>query len=144
MSASERLLRVRDLQGEEADFLGVRGHGNIESVELGNPDLSDTKNNHVIDKDFLGVGPNKSSLVLKPDAAIYFDSCLTGARGGIAENFSRHTKGEVVAPNNPTNISDITLEKQADGKLRFDVQYSDEYKAYKVKTMKYKDGMVIN
>jgi hypothetical protein len=118
--ATGRLLQLRDNADSPFAFLGVRGHGEVRSVQMGEGE------DGLIDHRFLGVGPDRTSLLLKDRAPIYFASCSTGAKGGIAEQLSRETNGEVVAPDLPTQVKDIHLTKAEDGTLTFDVSYAHD------------------
>ena len=133
LQAANLLLKLKEGSGLQPSFLGVRGHGEPESIALGND------NNSKITKSFFGLGSNTTSLILPQDAPIYFNSCSTGVEGGIAQQVSRERSGQVVAPNIPTNIEDIQLVKK-DGKLSFNIRYVDFNKDRSTKEMRYEQG----
>lgn len=152
--ASERLLDLVKKSGARLQFLGVQGHGSEDAVRFSpfgglSSTLQDvvypaSLNSQVITSSFLGVGPNRSSLVLEEGAPVYFESCKTGKAGGIAQEISQHTTGKVVAPQESFhNIEKFTMMRDTKGKLNIDIKYR-VYEAKKgwreVKEMEYAAG----
>ncbi len=135
ITAAEMLLKLKQDAGQELSFLGVRGHGEPNSVALGRDPQKG-----IITKEFFGVGPNTTSLVLGLNTPVYFDSCSTGEMGGIAQQVSVGREGSVVAPNIPSYIEHIQLRKNEDGTLSFDIQYGTPEKNRTVSQMKYARG----
>ncbi len=128
IEAAQRLLYIVETNGRKMSFIGVRGHGEKDSTRMG--EGAEGK----IDAEFLGVGPDRSSLILEDGAPIYFESCSTGIEGGIAEKLSGNVTGEVTAPDNDTNIEILSLQRKADGKLSFQIKYRDFEKPVYAKT----------
>ncbi len=137
-SAAERLLALTTRSGKKIEFLGVRGHGTEKSVKIG-----DNDGERFLDEYFLGIGPDRTALILRAGAPIYFLSCSTGVRDGIAERFSQQVQGEVTAPDLPTNIKDIALGRDTTGKLFFSVVYSDTKPHVETTANTYRGGKLV-
>lgn len=60
---------------------------------------------------------------LQPDAPVIFDSCSTGAEGGISENASRAWGLEMIAPTMPCFVNAIELKETEHGVKVVRVEY---------------------
>lgn len=98
------------------------GHGQPDSIQFGNTHgdvlhLSDLKRK----------GAGAISLAFHPDAPIVFNSCSTGAKGGIGQGVSRLLDTKTTAPNKPINAYEPkSIEAQIDqnGKLQLHLNYN--------------------
>lgn len=59
----------------------------------------------------------------EPDAPKVLISCSTGVRGGVGEQLSQRSSGEVTAPKRDTNVQEIQVAFTEQGKPRFNVIY---------------------
>ncbi len=61
-----------------------------------------------------------------PHPPIVLVSCSTGVKDGIGQEISKFIDGSVIAPNEPTNIKEIIVNRLDDGRLDFVVRYQTE------------------
>lgn len=139
--ARGRLLQLVDRFGQPLQYLGIRGHGAPERVQMGeaeDEEIDEAHSSPYIGEYFLGIGHDRSSLVLARDAPIFFTACSTGKEEGVAQRTSRVLGRKVTAPESDTQIPQISLTRGKSGKLEFDASY--RLGAKRVATKQYASG----
>ena len=153
---ARRLLRLHKKYapvGNKFSFAIVAGHGQKDSVALGNArpisppppwkegqtaqayeaellmwqSIQSQDVGSFVSEDFIeGDGINRALTEwFDIDAPKILISCSTGESGGIAEKVSFYSSGEVIAPKIPTNVKKIDVTFDQDGKPRFSVEYHE-------------------
>ncbi len=115
-------------------FVLLGGHGTSNSIQLGDIDKKlntgtkiDPKNakNIIEQQDFSGKGVGRIGDLLADNCEVVLMSCSTGTENGIARRISETYPGtRVIAPNKPTNLTNLVVTKDAGGNLKFKVSYT--------------------
>ncbi len=120
------LSRVRKKYGSEAnnhqaDYIILAVHGNVDKMSFGDGG-KDTIDINLLN-DFGRT--DSADSILKTDGEIILISCSTGAENGIAEVITNKYNRTTHSPAKPTNIDDLLVEYNKDGKLIIRPEYSD-------------------
>lgn len=120
---AKRLLFLRDKYQQKIKFMYMHVHGNTDVLGLGDAEGS---NRSLFQKDFEGKGVQKIKDLFEDDAEVVLSSCLSGVKGGLAEEMANTYGVKVVAADKPTTNEPLSLniEKTANGNnLKFNVVF---------------------
>ncbi|MEK7528245.1 MAG: hypothetical protein AAB592_00575 [Patescibacteria group bacterium] len=100
-------------------FAVVGGHGTPNTIQLGS--------NYSFDSEKFIEKLEQIRGLFVDDCQMLFESCSTGASGGIASKVARSQAGfETVAPNIPTSLKKVTVSSEK-GHIVLDPEYSDAH-----------------
>jgi len=121
---AKRLLFLRDKYKQKIKFMYMHVHGNTDVIGLGDREGSDRK---FIQEDLKGKGVQRIKELFEDNAELILSSCLTGVKGGLAEEMSHVYNVKVIASDKPTEGGPKSLDVQEnlDGdNLEFDVVFN--------------------
>jgi len=125
IDSAKRLLSLRDKYEQKIKFMYVHAHGNTDVIGLGDDKIS---NNRLFEqKDLKGKGVQRVKDLFEDDAEVILSSCLTGVKGGLAEEIANTYGVKVIAADKPTVCRPISvdIEKTKDGNnLEFDIIFN--------------------
>jgi len=122
---AKRLLFLRDKYKQKIKFMYIHAHGNTDVIGLG--DNKGSNNRLFKQKDLEGKGVQRVKDLFENDAEVILSSCLTGAKGGLAEEIANTYGVKVIAADKPTVCEPISIdiEKTKDGNnLKFDIIFN--------------------
>lgn len=111
-------------------FAILGGHGEPEGIEYGHSIQGDKLVSHALHKDDLKgamVQELKTWFIDKPTFVLV--SCSTGADAGIGEEIYK-LGGDVIAPQVPSALDRVVVDRRSNGSLAFGVRYIDPDKKY--------------
>lgn len=121
---AKRLLYLRDKYDQKIKFMYMHVHGHTSVVGLGDRKGS---NRLLLQKDLEGKGVQRVKNLFEDDAELILSSCLTGIKGGLAEEMANTYDVKVIAADKPTvgEPISIDIEKTPDGNnLKFDIIFN--------------------
>jgi hypothetical protein len=120
----KKLLGLNKKYGEnhKISFAIIGGHGGEHAIGFG-PWKGDKGS--LLQEDLLGKGAPRTSQFFEPNPTIVLVSCSTGVEGGIAQQLSETLDARVIAPDVPTNLSDINVTTE-EGQIKFNIEYWDK------------------
>lgn len=108
-------------------FAIIGGHGTQNSIQFGGEDNSHSLylSNLTSDKNNprQGRGIKRVNAFFEPHPTIILNSCSTGTKVGIGQKLSEVLDAEVVAPNIPTSIDNLSAQKKLNGGYSIYVEY---------------------
>lgn len=96
---AKRLLFLRDKYKQKIKFMYMSVHGNTDVIGLGDREGSDRK---FLKEDLRGKGVQRIKGLFEDNAELILSSCLTGVKGGLAEEMSNVYNVKVIASDKPT------------------------------------------
>ena len=96
---AKRLLSLRDKYDQKIKFMYMHVHGNTDVIGLGDREGSDRK---FIQEDLKGKGVQRIKELFESNAELILSSCLTGVKGGLAEEMANTYNVKVIASDKPT------------------------------------------
>jgi len=96
---AKRLLFLRDKYNQKIKFMYMHVHGNTDVIGLGDREGSDRK---FLQEDLKGRGVQRIKELFENDAELILSSCLTGVKGGLAEEMSNIYNVKVIASDKST------------------------------------------
>ena len=82
---AKRLLSLRDKYNQKIKFMYMSVHGNTDVIGLGDREGSDRK---FLQEDLKGKGVQRIKELFESNAELILSSCLTGVKGGLAEEMA--------------------------------------------------------
>lgn len=126
-------------QKNKISFAIIGGHGKWSSIYFGEESTSKDSEEWLRQHDrmnfnlgdLLGKGVQRTYKFFEENPTIMLSSCSTGERDGIGQELSKVGAGgtQVIAPDKPTGLDSIDVDKGADGRLHFEVKYRDDVRA---------------
>lgn len=116
---AKALLKTKKGQSSKIPFAILGGHGQKDSIQLGNFSLA----RHITTEYLNGDSSKRIKDFFEDDATIILVSCSTGVNEGIGQRLSEKFGLTVIAPNTNTNLAAINSHEISPGHLRFDVKY---------------------
>ena len=121
---AKRLLFLRDKYNQKIKFMYMHTHGNTDVMGLGDKE----GNNRMLLKDDLkGKGVQKIKELFENDAELILSSCLTGVKGGLAEEMSNVYNVKVIASDKPVTgePKSVEIKKNPTGNnLEFNIVFN--------------------
>jgi len=96
---AKRLLFLRNRYNQKIKFMYMHVHGNTDVIGLGDREGSDRK---FLKEDLMGKGVQRVRELFVSNAELILSSCLTGVKGGLAEDMSNVYNVKVIASDKPT------------------------------------------
>lgn len=121
---AKRLLFLRDKYNQKIKFMYMHVHGNTDVIGLGDREGSDRK---FTQEDLKGKGVQRVKELFENNAELILSSCLTGVKGGLAEEMSNVYKVKVIASDKPTEgePKSIDIKKNPAGdNLEFNIVFN--------------------
>lgn len=116
--------------GHKIKFAVVVGHGNEDLVRFGNN--GSYSGDHLRKSDLQGTSVGRLPDFFESNPSLILSSCMTGKRGGIAQEISRSIHATVFAPDRAASTDKIVWDKdQSTFKVRYGLP---------AKTKEYRDG----
>ncbi|MDD2680760.1 MAG: hypothetical protein PHE20_01500 [Patescibacteria group bacterium] len=121
---AKRLLFLRDKYKQKIKFMYMHVHGNTDVIGFG-----DKKGNNRMlrQEDLGGKGIQRVKELFENDAELVLSSCLTGVRGGLAEEMSKVYNVKVIAADKPTEgePKSVDIKKNSAGSnLEFNIVFN--------------------
>ena len=120
---AKRLLSLRNRYDQKIQFMYMHVHGNTDAVGFGS---GTSKNRMLLQEDLKGKGVQRIKDLFEDDAEVVLSSCLTGVKGGLAEEMAATYGVRVIAADKPTEgePTSIAIQKNATGNnVTFDVVF---------------------
>ena len=95
---AKRLLFLRDKYNQKIKFMYMHTHGNTDVMGLGD---KEGNNRMLLKEDLKGKGVQRIKELFEDDAELILSSCLTGVKGGLAEEMSNVYNVKVIASDKP-------------------------------------------
>lgn len=121
---AKRLLFLRDKYHQKIKFMYMHVHGNTDVIGLGDKEGDNRK---FTQEDLKGKGVQRIKELFENDAELIMSSCLTGTKGGLAEEMSHVYGIKVIASDKVTEGEPIavTIKKNATGNnLEFNIVFN--------------------
>lgn len=121
---AKRLLFLRNKYNQKIKFMYMHVHGNTDVIGLGDRDGSDRK---LLQDDLKGKGVQKVKELFEDNAELILSSCLTGIKGGLAEEMANVYNVKVIASDKPTQgePKSIDIKKNSTGdNLEFNIVFN--------------------
>lgn len=122
---AKRLLFLRDKYNQKIKFMYMHAHGNENVVGLGD---SEGNNRKLEQEDLRGKGIQRVKDLFASNAELIISSCLTGVKGGLAEEMSKVYNVKVIASDKTTEgePKSIEIKKNYTGdNLEFNIVFND-------------------
>lgn len=126
---AKRLLFLRDKYEQKIKFMYMHVHGNTDVIGLGDRPGNNRK---FAQEDLKGNGVQRIKELFEDNAELILSSCLTGVKGGLAEEMANTYNVKVIASDKPTEGEPklVEIKKNAAGdNLEFNIIFNtdDEY-----------------
>ena len=121
---AKRLLFLRDKYNQKIKFMYMHVHGNTDVIGLGDREGSDRK---FLQEDLKGKGVQRIKELFESNAELILSSCLTGVKGGLAEEMSNVYNVKVIASDKPTEgkLKSVDIKKNLAGdNLEFNIVFN--------------------
>jgi len=124
-----RNIAAKGVDGVSASFVIVNGHGTSESIHLsddvlGEPKRLTEKLTLLTERGLTREKPHWLQKLFTTSPQFIFNSCSTGAYGGIAETLSPVTGSTIIAPTQPAGVQKYRFNfDEEKSKIKIDVTY---------------------
>jgi len=121
---AKRLLSLHDKYNQKIKFMYMHVHGNTDVIGLGDREGSDRK---FLQEDLKGKGVQRIKELFESNAELILSSCLTGVKGGLAEEMANTYNVKVIASDKPTEgePKSIDIKKNLAGdNLEFNIVFN--------------------
>jgi hypothetical protein len=121
---AKRLLFLRDKYKQKIKFMYMRMHGNTDIVALGE---GRDRNSLFLKEDLKGKGIQRFKGLFEDNAEVILSSCLTGAKGGLAEEMSNVYNVKVIGADKTTEGHPRSVEvkkNSAGNNLEFNIVFN--------------------
>ncbi len=121
---AKRLLFLRDKYKQKIKFMYMRMHGNTDIVALGE---GRDGNSLFLKEDLKGKGIQRIKGLFEDNAEVILSSCLTGAKGGLAEEMSNVYNVKVIGADKTTegHPQSVEIKKNSAGdNLEFNIVFN--------------------
>lgn len=123
---AKRLRFLRDKYNQKIKFMYMHVHGNTDVIGLGDREGSDR---NFLQKDLMGKGVQRIKDLFESNAELILSSCLTGVKGGLAEEIANTYGVKVIASDKSTVgvPKSVDIKKNLAGdNLEFNVVFNAE------------------
>lgn len=121
---AKRLLFLRDKYNQKIKFMYMHVHGNTDVIGLGDREGNDRK---FLQEDLKGKGVQRVKELFEDNAELILSSCLTGVKGGLAEEMANTYNVKVIASDKPTQGEPkyVNIKKNPNGdNLEFEIVFN--------------------
>ena len=121
---AKRLLFLRDKYNQKIKFMYMHVHGNTDVIGFGDREGNDRK---LLQEDLKGKGIQRVKELFENNAELILSSCLTGVKGGLAEEMSNVYNVKVIASDQPTEgePKSVEIKKNSTGdNLEFNIVFN--------------------
>lgn len=109
-------------KGHKISLAIIGGHGSENTIKFGGQD----ERHRLRIQDLMGSGIQNTSRFFEEGPTIILASCSTGANKGIGQEMSEKIGAKVIAPKEPTNLTEIQVGRKRGGRWRFNARYWDK------------------
>jgi hypothetical protein len=121
---AKRLLSLRDKYEQKIKFMYMSVHGNTDVIGFGDREGSNRK---LVKEDLKGKGVKRIKDIFEDNGELILSSCLTGVKGGLAEEMANTYNVKVIASDKPTQgePKSVDIKKNSAGdNLEFNIIFN--------------------